>query len=65
MLQMCAEVVVLYSEKEGSPFTVLRHDRYAIERAAVQKLCLTQEIADVDFGNGRTVQIKCPPKQPP
>jgi hypothetical protein len=63
MLQMCAEVVVLYSEKQGSPFTVLRHDHYGIERAAVRKLCLTHETADVDFGNGRMVQIKCPPKQ--
>ena len=36
LLQMCSEAVVLYSEKEGSPLTVLRHDRYTIERAAVQ-----------------------------
>jgi Protein of unknown function (DUF4019) len=65
MLQMCAEVVVLYSENAESAFTVLRHDHYSIERAAVQKLCLTHDTADVDFGNGRKVQIKCPPKQRP
>jgi len=62
LLQMCAEAVVLYSEKEGSPFTVLRHDRYSIERAAVQKLCLTHDAADVNFGDGGIIRIQCPPK---
>jgi hypothetical protein len=62
LLQMCAEAVVLYSEKEGSQLTVLRHDRYSIERAAVQKLCLTHDSADVNFGDGGIVRIQCPPK---
>jgi hypothetical protein len=62
LLQMCAEAVVLYSEKEGSPLTVLRHDRYSIERAAVQKLCLSHDLADVNFGDGGIIRIQCPPK---
>jgi hypothetical protein len=65
LLQMCAEVVVLYSEKDGSPFTVMRHDQFSIETAAVRRLCLTNDTAQVDFGNGRMVQIKCPSKQQP
>lgn len=62
LLQMCAEAVVLYSEKEGNPLTVLRHDRYSIERAAVQKLCLSHDWADVNFGGGGIIRIQCPPK---
>jgi hypothetical protein len=65
LLQMCTEVIILYSEKEGTPFTVMRYDQYSIERAAVQKLCLTNDTAQVSFGNGRVVQIKCPSKQQP
>jgi hypothetical protein len=63
LLQMCTEVIVLYSEKEGASFTVMRYDQYSIERAAVRKLCLTNDTAQVSFGNGRVVQIKCPSKQ--
>jgi hypothetical protein len=65
LLQMCAEAVVLYSEKEGSPLAVLRHDRYSIERAAVQKLCLSHDWADLNFGNGGIIRIQCQPKAPP
>jgi hypothetical protein len=65
LLQMCAEVIVLYSEKEGAPFTVMRHDQYSVEAAAVQRLCIANDTVQVNFGNGRVVQIKCPPKQHP
>jgi hypothetical protein len=65
LLEMCTEAVVLYSKRDKGPLTVLRHDRYAIERAAVQKLCSTHESAYVDFGNGGVMQIKCPPKPKP
>jgi hypothetical protein len=64
-LKICSEIVILYAATEGSPFTVLRHDRYAIDSRSLQKLCANRERVDIDLGGGQAVQIQCSSKPSP
>jgi hypothetical protein len=55
----CGEVVILYSPKVGDPFTVMRYEHDVVTHESAQGLCKNKDIAHVDFGNGRTLDIQC------
>jgi hypothetical protein len=59
LLFFCGELVILYSPREGGPFTVMRHEQDFVSHESALGLCKSKDIAHVNFGNGRTFDILC------